>query len=202
LHPAVPPTSFSREANRAGRRFEKPAPQGTASSRHRVSEVRTKPTRLIRTRKLGSCPRLCWPHFRLPDLADARCEPGLSFGLATSAPAVSDRSIRPFPARPCAPCKTTPASFPFRCPAGMPKRNRFRSPLVFRDAQRRADKLGRHARCRLSRLLRPSCQALSAEILAKMAVRRTPQLAAPPNRLGISTFTPGPMVEETATRLM
>jgi hypothetical protein len=36
-----------------------------------------------------------------------------------------------------------------------------------------------------------------------MRHRRTGQWAAPaPNRLGISTFTPGPMVEEIATLLM
>jgi hypothetical protein len=31
--------------------------------------------------------------------------------------------------------------FPFRCPAGMPKRNVVRSPLFCRDAQKRADNL-------------------------------------------------------------
>ena len=54
----------------------------------------------------------------------------------------------------------TPAFFPFRCPAGMPKRNKFRSPYVCRDAQRRADKLGRHARCALFRASNAPCQAL------------------------------------------
>jgi hypothetical protein len=84
-------------------------------------------------RKLGSHPRLCWP-FRIKPR------------LIASAPAVSDRLAGPV-AGPALRA-FNPMRFSFLSdaqPAGMSKRIEFRSPLVCRDAQRRADKLGRHA---------------------------------------------------------
>ena len=99
---------------------------------------------------------------------------------------------------------------PLRYPCRVSKRNKFRSPWVCRDAQRRADKLGRHARCGLCRPLRAFCQGsfqvpsvFFAKLPAKSARALPHQWAAPvPKRLGISTLTPGPIVEEIATRLM
>jgi hypothetical protein len=108
LLPAVPLLS-SRAANRAGRRFNKPAPRGSRNW-HRVSEVRTKQARW-KARKLGSHPRLCWPL------------PGLSLGPRTSAPAVLDRSVGPFPNRLCAPQGNgtgfSLSDVPPGCPKGM-----------------------------------------------------------------------------------
>ena len=56
---------------------------------------------------------------------------------------------------------------PLEIPTGLSKRNKFRAPSVCRDAQRRADKLGRHARCSSSRPSSPVCQGKSKRNLRR-----------------------------------
>src|SRR4029077_17600872 len=128
-----------------------------------------------------------------------------------SAPAVLDRLAGPLPGRPCTSSHRNGVGLlPLRYPCRVSKRNKFRSPWVCRDAQRRADKLGRHARCALCRPLGAFCQGsfqvpgvFFAKLPAKSARALPHQWAAPvPKRLGISTLTPGPIVEEIATRLL
>src|SRR6516165_8487518 len=104
-------------------------------------------------------------------------------------------------------------------------------PCFPKDAQRRADKLGRHAPCGLSRAKECTCQgvepvsqglflgfrrifALETQVLGltrprkghaggtQMASAGGPYWPNQPNRLDGSTLTPGPIVEEMATLLM
>ena len=74
-------------------------------------------------------------------------------------------------------------------------------PGFLRDAQRRAAKLGRHARdTYLKALGRLAKSYFGHSTRGRRCL--PPQAVPPPNRLPGSTFTPGPMVEDTATRWM
>jgi hypothetical protein len=92
---------------------------------------------------------------------------------------------------------------PFRAPSRVSKRNKFRSPQVCRDAQRRTDKLGRHARCASFRASAPLCQVLFRDIPPRKTPEKRVQLPLPLEKSDDgSTLTPGPMVDEIATLLM
>jgi hypothetical protein len=160
LLPAVPLSKFTRSEPRAGRRFDKPAPRSTPCGRNRVS--RFEPNWCASSaHKLGSLPHLCWP------LA------GLSVGRKTSAPAVLDR-WPPVYRTACTPPHPQQHRFSSlqRSQLGLSKRNNFRSPSVCRDAQRRADKLGRHARRGSSRPSSPSCQGESEKVHPENGLQR------------------------------
>ena len=160
-------------------------------SRDRVSEVRTKLVLLI-----GAQTRVASPSML------ASCEiKRRSYDLGAGS---LGQVGRPLPGRPCAsahPQQHRLSSLQ-RSRRGFSKRNNFRSPCFCRNAQRRADKLGRHARCSLSRPSSPFCQGESEEILPVNGPWAFNNQCVAPNRLGISTLTPGPMVEEIATLLM
>jgi hypothetical protein len=96
---------------------------------------------------------------------------------------------------------------PFRCPAGMSKRNKFRSPCV-RETILETRKgvptnwAGTPDRPYLERP-RPFAKPFSPEIPAKKASKTSLQCPPPTAKSEDgSTLTPGPMVEEIATRLI
>ena len=152
--PAVPLTWLQREANRAGRRLKKPAPRW-ARKPSRVSEVRTKPARPFGHANSGRCPVYAGPC----GLSVSSCE-------HRRRQSRTGRLIHRWTG--LASCEAAiPAFVPLRCPAGMSKRNEFRSPLLCRDAQRRADKWAGTPDRTLSRPLRSVCQAPSALIRQK-----------------------------------
>ncbi len=150
-------------------------------------EVRTKLAQLL-TAQIRSIPRLCWPFA------------GLSVRPKASAPAVLDRlASRPSPDEKTArhPLKS-PKTLPFLSdvPLGCPKgRSR-----AHHDIVRTRKGVPTNGPARPVSLLRPSGHLCQAPFWACLALagaetraRRRLYWAAPvPNRLGISTFTPGP----------
>lgn len=144
--PAVPLLS-SRAANQGRTTFQKPAPRNSVTAA--IGSSRFEPN---------------WRTFlyansdRFPVCAGPTCVGIKPLALA-SAPAVLDRLAGPLPGRPCTSSHRNGVGLlPLRYPCRVSKRNKFRSPWVCRDAQRRADKLGRHARCVLCRPLMAFCQ--------------------------------------------
>ena len=112
-----------------------------------------------RSRKLGSLPRLCWPLLRIKRQA-------LSLRRRqswTGRPARYRDGLARLQNR------NDIGLLPFRAPSRVSKRIKFRSPHVFRDAQRRADKLGRHARAVYLDLCRRFAKRLFTKLPAKMA---------------------------------
>src|SRR5262249_30235344 len=95
-------------------------------------------------------------------------------------------------------------------PAGTPKGSELRNLCFPKDAQKRAGKLGRRAPWALSRTNRPCCQEETCRAGAIFPTRfqagsdflKGTRRLRHANRVEGSTFTPGPMVDEMATRLM
>lgn len=100
----------------------------------------------LRPGKFGSHPHLCWPRWHLPDplarWAGIKRQPVTGFSAGSLGQV--DRSFRllaeTLGVRSCSSQSTKLASFPFQMSRGMSKKAGFLSPLVYRDAQRRADK--------------------------------------------------------------
>ena len=195
-----PSRQNARVANGAGRRRES-LPPDHSRSRERVSEVRTKLAH-VKCANSGRFPIYAGPTFVCPtSLGEvwAGIKPWLAPRHRQSRTGRPAR-FRDDLARPC--IRNGIGLLPFRAPSRVSKRNKFRSPQVCRDAQRRADKLGRHARCASFRDFEAVCQALFLEFHREKMQNRAQLPPAVENRDVGSTFTPGPIVDDIATRLM
>ena len=146
LLPAVPLDAHAQRPG-AGRQL-KACPPKRHCGRNRVFEVRTKLTHFICAQTRIASPSVLAPS---QGLSVRPCGP--------SAPAVLDRlTVRDGTILNVSAFAMAAGPLPFRAPTRVSKRNKFRSPLDFRDAQRRADKLGRHARCAVPIPLGALCQ--------------------------------------------
>jgi len=172
--------------------IRKACPPKRPCGRTRVSEVRTKLAHFV-----GAQTRVVSPSMLAPSgikrriFADPRRRQSW-----TGRPARSRDGLARFYIR------NGIGLLPFRAPSRVSKRNKFRSPQVCRDAQRRTDKLGRHARCGSFRASDPLCQVLFRDNPREKAEKEGSVTAAAQKSDDGSTLTPGPMVDEIATRLM
>ena len=199
--PAVPLTWLQREANRAGRHFKKPAPRSRPSQPLRVIRGSNQTWRShTATQTRARFPVYAGPAFVVrPAYAGG---PGLSLGSSPRRRQSWTGRPRHRWKRPCAfnqamPSSSSLSDFPPGCPKGKNSDHR-----CFVETRKGVPTSWAGTPDALyldlyASLAKPFCAR------TRQKSPRIPQLAAEPaNRLGISTFTPGPMVEEAATRLM
>ena len=134
--------------------------------------------------------------FSMPNLTDAG-GPGLSLGSRLQR-RQSWTGRPPVTGQPCAPshpqCHRVSS---FQDPSRVSKRNKFRSPWFCRDAQRRADKLGRHARYTPFSLPHCFCQGFFRNITAQQALSSLSGRYQSQTGWGSRSLPPGP----SSTRL-